>query len=222
MVQFGIIAEGPTDQVVIENILLGYFSDREDEIGVNFVQPPRPLGETPAGWGHVFQSLQRQDCEKSLQFNDFVVIHIDTDVQEEPGFDVSRRVDGNELPLSDQVSRVIDRLKQFVDSAFYAANSHRILFAIAVDSIECWLLPLLYNDNRAHKVTGCLDTANRELRRRNMNGLSAAGEKFLQAYDEASSPYRKRRKLLDRGPENPSLQLFLDQLQRLVLPQDAR
>ena len=59
MPTFGVIAEGPTDQTVIENILLGYFEEHEDEIDVRFVQPPRPLSEDPAGWGLVFKSLER-------------------------------------------------------------------------------------------------------------------------------------------------------------------
>jgi hypothetical protein len=98
VLKFGIIAEGPTDQTVIENILLGYFEDQENEVFVQYVQPPRPLTETPAGWGHVFKSLERKDYEGALQFNDYLVIQIDTDVQEEPGFDVPRRVGASELP----------------------------------------------------------------------------------------------------------------------------
>ena len=161
MLTFGIIAEGPTDQTVIENILLGYFEHQDDKPTINHVQPPRPLTETPAGWGHVFESLKQKHHEEALQFNDYLVIHIDTDVQEEPGFDVPRRDGGKELSVSDRVDRVIARLKQHMDGGFYQANAHRILFAIAVDTIECWLLPLLYGDKKAAKTTGCLESANR-------------------------------------------------------------
>ncbi len=91
MLKFGVIAEGPTDQIVIENILLGYFQDQEDEPAIHPIQPPRPLTETPGGWGHVFKSLERKDYAGALQYNDYLVIHIDTDVQEQPGFDVPRR-----------------------------------------------------------------------------------------------------------------------------------
>ena len=144
MLTFGVIAEGPTDQTVIENILLDFFEDQEDEPEIRFIQPPRPLTETPAGWGHVFKSLERKDPEDALQYNDYLVIHIDTDVQEEPGFDVPRREKGKELSVSDRVDRVVARLKQDIDDRFFQANAHRILFAIAVDSIECWLLPFLH------------------------------------------------------------------------------
>ncbi len=122
MLKFGVIAEGPTDQTVIENILLGYFEDQEDEPDIRYIQPPRPLTETPAGWGLVFKSLERKDHEGALQYNDYLVIHIDTDVQEETGFDVPRREKGRQLSVSDRVDRVITRLKQDIDTGFYYAG----------------------------------------------------------------------------------------------------
>ena len=220
MLKFGIIAEGPTDQTVIENILLGYFEDQEEEPAINHIQPPRPLTETPAGWGHVFKSLEQKDHEEALQYNDYLVIHIDTDVQEEPGFDVPRRDGGKELSVSDRVDRVIARLKQDIDEGFYQANAHRILFAIAVDTIECWLLPLLYGDKKAAKTTGCLESANRALRKTNQNALSAGENKFIHAYEKASSGYRKRKTLIELHDKNPSLGLFIKQLDALTKGKD--
>lgn len=214
MLKFGIIAEGPTDQTVIENILLGFFEDHEDSPEIRFIQPLRTLKETPAGWGHVFKCLERKDHEGALQYNDYLVIHIDTDVQEEPGFNVAKREGGKELSVSDRVDRVIARLKQDIDEGFYQANAHRILFAIAVDMIECWLLPLLYSDEKATKITGCLESANRSLRRANQNALSAGPNKFIHAYERASSGYRKRKTLIELH-NNPSLDLFIKQLDTL-------
>jgi hypothetical protein len=215
VLKFGVIAEGPTDQTVIENILLGYFEDQEDEPDIRYIQPPRPLTETPAGWGLVFKSLERKDHEGALQYNDYLVIHIDTDVQEETGFDVPRREKGKVLSVSDRVDRVITRLKQDIDTGFYQANAHRILFAIAVDTIECWLLPLLYDNNKAAKTTGCLESANRALRKANQDALSAGMNKFIRAYEKASSGYRKRKTLIELHDKNPSLQLFIEQLETL-------
>ena len=215
MLKFGIIAEGPTDQTVIENILLGYFRDQEDEPAINPIQPPRPLTETPAGWGHVFKSLERKDYEGALQYNDYLVIHIDTDVQDEPGFDVPRRAGGKELSVSDRVDRVVDRLKQDIEAGFCQASSHRILFAIAVETIECWLLPLLYGDKKAAKITGCLETANQALRKADQKALSSGEKKFIPAYEKASSGYRKRKTLIELCNKNPSLELFIKQLDAL-------
>ncbi len=99
----------------------------------------------------MFKSLERKDYEGALQYNDYLVIQIDTDVQEEPGFDVPRREGASELLLADRVARVVARLKRDIDAVFYQANEHRILFAVAVDTIECWLLPLLYSGKKRRR-----------------------------------------------------------------------
>ncbi|WP_143393884.1 hypothetical protein [Fimbriiglobus ruber] len=204
--------------MVIENILVGYFQGQE-EPSITFVQPPPASVATPSppgGWTRVFDSLKRGDCQQVLQFNDFVVIQIDTDVQEEPGFDVPRREGGSELSLPDRVARVIARLKRDVEPEFCTAHEHRILFAIAVDSIECWLLPLLYVNNKAQKTTGCLDAANDTLRKKKMDGLSSAeGTKFPRAYERASREYTKQKSLTKHRSRNPSLELFVKQLDDL-------
>jgi hypothetical protein len=212
MLKFAIIAEGPTDQTVIANILLGYFEHLAEEPAINYIQPPRPLSERPGGWGHVFKSLERKDYEGALQYNDYLVIHIDTDVQEEAGFDVPRRDGGKELTVSERVNRVIQRLNQEIDNDFNRANSNRVLFAIAVDTIECWLLPLLCERNKVAKTTGCLETANRALRKANCDGLSAGANKFIDAYERASSDYRRHNRLMECHDRNPSLELFVNQL----------
>ena len=209
MLKFGVIAEGKTDQRVIKNILLGYFDGEEEEPVVTFVQP---IVGTFGGWTLVFECLKRGEAQRSLQLNDFLVIHIDTDVQEEPGFDVPRQEQGEKLSLSDRVLRVIARLKRDIDATFFQINGHRILFAIAVDSIECWLLPLLYRDKKkAAKTEGCLESANRALRKTDNEALSA-GEKSFIAYEKASSGYRKRKTLTQLRNKNPSLELFIQQL----------
>jgi hypothetical protein len=216
VLKFGIIAEGPCDQAIIENVLLGYFQDEEEEPAINYVQPPpatsaRPV--PPQGWTLVFENLQRGEPQKALQYNDYVVIHIDTDVQDETGFDVPRRERGKELSIPERVERVIARLRADIDAAFFQAHAQQIIFAVAVDSIECWVLPLLHTGNKANKTTGCLKAADMALRKANKNGLaSAAGEKFPPAYDAASRGYLKRGTLTSLGLRNPSLKIFLERL----------
>ncbi|HEV8060189.1 MAG TPA: hypothetical protein VGP68_09965 [Gemmataceae bacterium] len=218
MLKFGVIAEGPSDQQVIENILLGYFQDEPEEPVVNPIQPPVPTSNLPAppgGWTLVFRSLKQGDHQKTLQFNDYIVIQIDTDVQEEPGFDVPKRDGGVELPLEELVRRVISRLKEEMGAAFCQTDGHRILFAVAVDTIECWLLPLLYTNKKTGKTTGCLEAANAALRKAGRKGLSAGDTKFPSAYDQCSRDYTKRKKLMELRYKNPSLELFIKQLDEL-------
>jgi len=212
VLKFGVIAEGASDQRVIENILLGYFQNEEEEPAIN---PVQPLPATPGGWTLVFESLKRGEAQKALQFNDYLVIHIDTDVQEEKGFDVSRREGGMELKPLVRVNRVIERLRKEIDPAFYQENINKILFAVAIDTIECWLLPLLYEDKKSEKTTGCLKAANLRLRKNGRDGLSAGEEKFPKAYDHASRDFRKRKTLMDYRGKNPGLEHFINQLDEL-------
>jgi hypothetical protein len=212
-----------TDQAVLENILQGFFQQGEDEPIVNYVQPPRDAtprgsGPAPGGWTLVFRSLRAGDHRKALQLNDYVIIQIDTDVAEEPGFDVSHRApDGRTLSPEELIDQVKRRLIEVMDAEFYARHAGRIIFAVAVHSIECWLLPLLYEDEAAKKakITGCLDAANRKLQRLNQPPLSTAGHKDLKSYKQASRDYAKRRALLARRGENPSLDVFVKDLEAL-------
>ena len=211
----GVIGEGISDQHVIENILLGFFQAEKDDLTVNYIQPALATSHDlapPGGWTLVFDCLRRGDAAQALQFNDCVVIQIDTDQQEEVGFDVPRREGGHNLSIPDRVDRVIARLLVDIDSAFYLANSDRILFAVAVDATECWLLPLLYDDNKAGKTSGCLQTANAQLRKLKLKGLASGTTKFPRSYVSASRGYRKRSTLIERGIKNPSLALFLQRL----------
>lgn len=215
MPNFGIIAEGPTDQVIIDNILSGYFGDHDQEPVVNPIQPPIPLGANPGGWDQVFKCLQRKDHELALQFNDFIIIHIDTDVQEESGFDVPRRIDNRELSVLERIDKVIQRLKREMDAHFFEANGDKIIFAIAVDSIECWLLPLYHPEN-PEKIPNCIDTVNKSLRKANKNALSAGKTKYVRAYEDASSPYRKRKILVSSVVKNTSFNRFFESLNRAI------
>ena len=215
MLTIGVIGEGLSDQHVVENILSGLFQNESSELFVNYIQPASATLQAPAppgGWTLVFDCLRRGDVALALQVNDCVVIHIDTDQQEEVGFDVPRREGGRELSPPDRVARVITRLLADIDPACYLANSGRILFAVAVDAIECWLLPLLYTDSKAGKTTGCLLAANAQLRKLNRKGLASGTAKFPRSYEVASDNYRKRKILLGRGSENLSLALFLQRL----------
>jgi hypothetical protein len=213
---FGIISEGPTDRQVIENIVLGHYDGHGEEPVFRPIQPPAPTAEDPAppgGWTRVFDSLRRKDPELALQFSDYLIIQIDTDTQEETGFDVPRRDGGRELSLEERVERVIAKLVSYIDPTFYDQNRQRLLFAIAVEEVECWLLPLLLTGKKIAKTTGCLEAANRELRRKDRAPLSSGEDKDVRAYDTASREYLKRKTLVKHRDANPSLALFLQQLE---------
>lgn len=225
MVNFAIIAEGVTDQYVIEAVVRGWLG--EDEVGFSEVQPPAwtrtgRSGEQPppGGWTLVFRSLELGKHRDALQFNHYLILHIDTDVCEERGFDVSRQADGQGLSADTLWDRVRERLEVALGTEFVAEHGHRVIFAIAVDSVECWFMPLLSPDQKAHRArtVGCLRAANDELRARDEELLLKGDEKQPRTYMKLSRSFEKRKTLLTIRDYNPSLKRLIDQLDT-VAPQ---
>lgn len=204
---FALIAEGPSDHAVLTHFLSAYFGD--PDISVNRVQPPSP--HVPGGWTGVIECCSSPRVEAALVDNAFVVIQIDTDVCEEIGFAVSRRdPSGKELTPDELADRVTTFLISKIIPTVYERFSDRIIFAVCVDSIECWLLPLYYVDARRSKTTNCLGSLNRELS--NQAGFSVDSNDKQTIYYEKimrSKKCSKRKVLESIAGSNPSLTRFI-------------
>jgi len=94
-------------------------------------------------------------------------------------------------------------------AAFLENYRLKILFAIAVNEIECWLLPLFYSDKNAAVTSTCLERLNRQLRKNNERPIT---EKKYDQYDKISRPYCKRKALMAESDKNPSFKIFVDKL----------
>lgn len=200
----GIVAEGETDQAVIEALVYGATSGAIDDVDVNYVQPP-PTRGAHAGWELVLDWLRRERYREILPFSDLLVVHVDTDVCDRPGFDVSRNDGGRPLEPAELVARVADRLRGLIAPDFLAAHGHRIVLAIAVDEIECWLLPLLVDDDRAAKTTGCAKALQHALKLKNEPAL----RKDRRSYQAVARPLRKRKQLEAARQHSASLDAFV-------------
>lgn len=89
------------------------------------------------------------------------MIQLDTDVCEELGFDVPRREAGVELDEATLIAR-----ERELGPAFVAEHGYRVAYAIAVNELECWLLPLVFDNNKAGKTTGCFEALHHRLKER--------------------------------------------------------
>lgn len=163
---FAVIAEGPTDFLVLNHILAAYFSN--PDIVVNQIQPAVDAtsgSSSPGGWYEVFRFLGSEKLAGAFALNDHVIVQIDTDRCDEPYFGVSRRhPDGQELSVEELCAQTIARLVREIGPAVYEQFQARLLFAVAVESTECWLLPLYYGDNHRKKTVNCLRTLNEALK----------------------------------------------------------
>lgn len=225
MKTFALLTEGVSDQRVLKSVLIGFMQQFEDEdepeILPVFPPPAPPGGTSQGGWTLLLAQLEAGGHLQALQTNDYVVVHIDTDVANDPGFDVPTA----NLSAQDIRAAVIARLEQKMGPAAAAACAGRILYAIAVHSIECWLLPIVFSDGgeqaQAKRLIDCQKLVNERLNERDeplLSGTTNWKDKEPRRYEELSKPYKKWKALKVAAPKNPSLKLFVDDLERVVKP----
>ena len=214
---FSLVCEGVTDHAVLKNILLGYFKDQPREPRFTQRQPDRDAtGESEwrkfGNWENVFRYLREGLHRDALEFNEYLVIQVDTDASQHPNYGVPHQEAGQTLPPEVMVERVGIKLREIIGPEDCASYDQRLIFAICVHNLECWLLPLWETGNKMAKTTGCLNTLNSALARKNEPAINP-DDKKVSPYHNASSGYRKRKDLLAEGPKNPSLKIFLDDLE---------
>jgi hypothetical protein len=210
MLLFGLVAEGKSDHAVLENILLGLFEeDISDEITT--LQPTRGATDEEAikafgGWFKVFEYCRSENFRGAFQEVQYVIIQIDTDVSEHTHYDIKQTDEsGKKLVPEVLVKKVREKFEQIIANEFgqifLEKYQDRILFAISVDEIECWLLPLYYTDNTKSKTNNC---------DHKLHQKAGKFEKNYNDYDKISREYRKNKTLMKSFPENPSLKIFVE------------
>lgn len=197
MNDFGGIAEGITDFSIINSILIGYFND--SKIDINLISPIN--FKASSNYDKVFKSCKPEKLKRAFLANKYIIIHVDTDVS--TSFGISHYE--NEQPLSPQqlIDKVADKFKQQMGEEFYSQYGHRIIFAIAVHSIECWLFPLLASDDKSAEIENCCQTLEKTI---------PSFRKKYDYYQEITERYRNHDDLLNLYPKNPSLKIFIEQL----------
>ena len=211
MPTFGLIAEGPTDFAVLENILVGFFNDPDMSEYIRHLQPLRDATDEqygPGGWTRVVEYCKSSVFQEAFEQNDYLLIQIDTDCLHEKPFelDVKQAVE----PL---VNAVIEKfrvlIKEAFEADFYDKYAEKMLFAVAVDEIECWLLPLYFLDYKAAATNNCLHKLNMQLGK---NREKIIKEKEPRHYDKLSRPFIKNKILTASSSRNPSFHIFLEAL----------
>jgi hypothetical protein len=221
MKTFGIIAEGPTDHIVIQNILVGFFNNSDLTL---YIHPLQPLQDhtdenrSKGGWFNVFEYCQSQYFIEALEQNDYLIIQIDTDVCEEKHFDVSRTTKtGAAKPGDVLINDIISRFEAGFISTFginkYNQFKNRLIYAICLEEIECWLLPIYFMDKIKGVTNNCIHKLNSRIEEKfgvyidkhNKNNM-------VQSYWRISKPYLKNKILMAHAHDNISLGIFINAL----------
>jgi hypothetical protein len=215
MRSFGLITEGESDQIVIENILYGVLKDSD-----LFFAPLQPPPGISGSWGQVFNYCCSEEFKQGIGYNDYFIIQMDTDILKREKLPDEYKIDlPNELSEKEVVERVVQKFISLIDDEnhFWDNYGHKIIFAISVDEIECWLLPIYFKNRPkdAAKTTGCKNALNRVLKQR--EGFYIHSKKY-EYYSTMSKHFRK--KIYDLYPMNPSLKIFVENILEIKKAED--
>lgn len=194
---FGGIVEGKTDFPIINSVLIGYFN--KHDIDIAWVQPQN--FKSQSNYDRVFKSCKPEKLRQYLQINKYIIIHVDTDAS--PYFGIPHHENGKPLTPEKLIDKVIAKFRLEMGEDFYEKYANRIIFAIAVHSIECWLFPLFTPDNQSSQTENCCKV---------LEKIVPSFRKDYGYYQEITEKYRNHDDLLNLYPKNPSLKMFIEQL----------
>lgn len=162
--QIGLIAEGASELRILKHIIGRYLGTEHD---INEIQPKTNAEGTqiiPGSWDRVITTFEFENTVKdALVENDYVLIQIDTDQAQTAPFSVNVLDENGQYckpeVLHQRVSeRILNRIPNLDES-----ERNRVILAICISEIECWLLPLYYNDSKRCKTTCCIALLNQKL-----------------------------------------------------------
>jgi len=221
MPSFALVAEGITDQVVIERIIFTVTSnildDIDDEADIQPLQPLRDATDRSrtaegnfGGWERVREFCQSSErLEEALEFNDYLVIHVDTDMCEHVNFGVPLFEEGNPIPATTLLSNVSKKIHEWLGEGFLESYGNRLIMAIAVHSTECWLLTH-YGRTKADK---CREVSCYTHLERNLTRVDRRIEKNHNSFSEISICFKKYKELSSSREISLSLEAFVSTLE---------
>lgn len=220
MVRFGLVGEGITDQIVLENILSGYFNT--PDILVDALQPTRDATDenrmaNSGNWHKVMTYCESENFREALTEGGeeyFIIIQIDTDVfwGDSVGdpYNVTTRNENGEVSSEELLFSVVLKLIELMGEQFYIQYQKQIIFAVSVNQLECWLLPLYVDKKKSKKDKNCLNTLNPELKKKEGFTIDTKTPNY---YRRISKNYRKNKILLKSYQHNISFEGFIQQLE---------
>jgi hypothetical protein len=219
MAIFGFITEGYTDQIVIENILIGLLND--DDLFVTRLQPTldeTAINSVPShgNWHKALQYCESQDFKDAFLRIDYAIIQIDADIFKTQQLPLAYQINlAPNITPEETITAIKEKIIDLIGEVFYQNHNQKIIFAISVDAIECWLLPIYYQNlpAKASKTTGCLKSLNEKLSKDEGFTIDKKSPKY---YRIVSKKYLKHKESKKLYALNPSLRIFVEDIQQII------
>lgn len=200
----GLICEGVSEINIMTRILSKYLND---EVIVNPIEPETKtengflVQNGYGGWQQVLAHCNDETVEKILEFNDYLLIQIDTDASIQKGYDVAPQDEsGKTKDVAVFYQDVKNRLLANIREEVQARYEGRILFAICMNELECWLLPLYYSNSNRCRTNNCLYALNQALVKKNIGGIPGKDKNSAYArnvYHKILKNFKNKKTILD-------------------------
>ena len=207
--KIGIVAEGISDYRVIKHIIERFLKDKN--LNIVSLQPKiTPSGKQDGygGWQKIFEYISQKEYIIDLaQTEDcaLIIVQLDTDVCEQYGINVNTN---HEILFNDIRAKIHEKAHPDFDKT-------KIIPAVCIHSLECWLIPFVSNDNtQCRKIDHCIRAINREIRTVGTideNNKGAA----LHLYDFILGKKKKAKEIQEIAQQNFGFSKFIELLSTL-------
>lgn len=209
-IKIGIVSEGASDYWALKHIVERYL--KELDVYTIALKPKITSKGKQDGfgtWQGVFNYIAGTDDQKLIveavnEGCQFVIIQIDTDVSAEYG-----------VPKNADLSAYLNEVKAKLSSSVHPEfDQSKLIYAICVEELECWLIPFLCTDSsKCTNTDRCLNIVNREIR------TEGAIDKDNKNCDAAQRLYsfilnkkKKPKEIQECAQHNLGFQTFIEQL----------
>lgn len=216
MISFGVICEGPSEYRIIRYLTERYLGD---ECVVNPEHPKINNRGTQVGYGgwlNVLNHCTEDKFKDILNFNDYIIVQIDTDTCELVNYDVKRnKADGTVKTDEELYHDICERILKNIDSEKHEFFKDKIIFAICFDETECWLLPIYYTDKTKCNKNNCLFKLNQKVTAQNLVAIPEKDKnspEAIKTYNAILKNIKKVKDITNYSQYNYGFKKFIEQL----------
>lgn len=204
--KIAVASEGVTDRLFLERLLVSYYKLSNFKLYPLFPEESedRSKDPKPAGWSNLKKYLGSDDFETNCLTRDIIIIQIDTDVCSDYGVQYESNVE-------DMICNTIKKLIEWITPERYDRLKKKIVFAVCVNSMECWLLPFYVERSDAAKrgraTEGCIRIINKFLTDEYKMYIDGIKEPVYKRIVQDKQRF-KPKTIEGNTPRNPSLHIF--------------
>lgn len=216
----GLISEGISEHYIIKHIVQRYLG--EDDFLVNQIQPQikqqgkQKKQDSDGGWLAVLNYCTEDKFKEILDYNDYIIVQIDTDTCELANYDVKRnKADGTLKTDEELYYDICERILKNIDLKKHEQFKDRIIFAICFDETECWLLPIYYTDKTKCNKNNCLFKLNQKVTTQNLSAIPEKDKNSPEAvktYNAILKNIKKVKDITNCSQYNYGFKKFIEQL----------